>query len=155
MKLPNPDPYFKPILIATLAVFSLNTIFFLPFAFAPIFSYLFGGFLAIYLFSKEIKEAQGPSVMDASILGLGTGILVGGLLSLVMAFKLQDPDLRQVIIDLINKQMQMKSETEFRAISDLEPIFMVVTTIITMIVCSATCFFGSILALPFFTKVKK
>lgn len=158
MKLPNPDPYFKPILISTLVVFALNTIFFLPFALAPVFTYLFGGFLALYLYSKEIKK-QNPeadvSVLDAVIVGLGTGILVGGLLSLVMSFKLQDPELKQTIIDLVNQQMQMKSQQEFKVLTELGPSFMVVTAIVTMILSAGTCFFGSILALPFFTKSKK
>jgi hypothetical protein len=158
MKLPNPDPYFKPILLATLVAFALNTLFVLPFALAPVFNYLFAGFLAIYLYSKEIKQrnlADDISVMDAVILGLCTGLLVGGLLSLVMSFKLQDPELKQTIIDIINQKMQMKSQHEFQVITELGPSFMVVTAIVTMILSAGTCFFGSILALPFFTKSKK
>jgi hypothetical protein len=158
MKLPNPDPYFKPILIATLVVFSLNTIFFLPFALAPVFNYLAGGFLVVYLFSKEIKQRNlntEISALDASILGLGTGLLVGGLLSLVMSFKLQDPDLRQIIIDIINQKMRMESQHEFQVISELSPSFMVVTAVVTIILSSGISFFGSILALPFFAKSKK
>lgn len=152
------DPYFRPILLATLIVIVLNTVFFLPFAGAPLFSYFLGGIFAVYFFRKEMKSKgidQEVKVFDASVLGLSTGVLVGGILSLIMAFKLQDPEMRQTIIDIINKSMKMHSEAEFYMLNDLGPTFFVVTTIMTIGICASVSLFGSIMVLPFMNKPRK
>lgn len=168
------DPYFKPILISAGLILLLNTIFVLPFNGAPLFSYVFGGIVAVILYKKDrqkklednsdasgdIEELkfEGVKTFDSIILGLGTGVVAGSILSLIFAIKLQDPQLKQQLLDIINRSIEMhsaSSQSEISRLDDLSPVFMVITTMITVGLCSFSTLFGSVLTLPFINKKRK
>ncbi len=153
------DPYFKPILLAGLTVILLNTVFILPFTWAPSLSYIIGGALAAYLFRRELSKRSGEfaelKISDVLILGTAAGVFAGGILALIIALKLQDPAAKKFIIDAINNQMKMKSTVEFERIGDLGPVFLFVMTAVTIFVCSLGTTFGALAAMPFLNPKRK
>lgn len=152
----NIDPYFRPILISTALVVLLNTVFVLPIQGAPLFSYFIGGLVAVILFKKELKdEFAEVKIWDASMLSLGTGIVVGAILTLIITIKLQDVDMQRFVIDTINDAMKMHSQAEFQVLESLGPGFFIVTAIVTIMICSIVSLFGGLAALPFINKAKK
>jgi hypothetical protein len=149
------DPYFKPILISSLVIITLNTLLLLPFL-SPLFTYFIGGFLASYLFKSEMKDIYYEIKMkDVFFLGGATGVVSGSLIALVIAVKLQNEDLKMVILEMINKQLQMSSNAEYPLLTQLEPSFYIITTIVTLLIAVLICFFGSLSAIPFLNKGKK
>lgn len=153
------DPYFKPILVSGLVVILLNTVFILPFAWAPLFTYLLGGSLAAYMFHRQLKVKQGAfaevKISDVLILGIATGIFAGGLLALVVALKLQDAGAKKFVIDSINNAMKMKSKVEFERITEIGPVFLFVMAAVTIFICSIGTSFGALGALPFLNPKRK
>lgn len=150
------DPYFRPILISTALVVLLNTVFILPIQGAPLFTYFIGGLVAVLLFKKELKDQfQEIKAGDATILGLGTGIVVGAILTLIVAIKLQDVDMQKFVIDSVNEAMKMHSQAEFQMLEAIGPGFYIVTAIITIVICSMVSLFGGLAVLPFINKGKK
>lgn len=152
------DPYFRPILLSTLIVTVFNTVLIIPMAGAPLVSYFTGGFLSVLFFKNEMKlkkENYEIKVSDVSVLGIATGALVGSILTLIMTFRLKDPELRQAIIDTINEAMRMRSDAGFEALDDLGPMFYLVTGLVTIFICSLISFFGSLATLPFINKAQK
>ncbi|MBT6842592.1 MAG: hypothetical protein HOA17_02190 [Candidatus Melainabacteria bacterium] len=150
------DPYFRPILISTALVILLNTIFVLPIQGAPLFSYFIGGLVAVILFKKELKDKfEDVKTTDAAILGIGTGIVVGAVLTMIIAIKLQDVNMQRFVIDSINEAMKMRTESEFQMLEYLGPGFYVVTSIVTILICSLISLFGGLAVLPFVNKAKK
>ena len=87
--------------------------------------------------------------MDVSILGAGTGMVSGAILALVIAFRLQDADLKQAIIDMINKQLAMSSTTNFPILENLDSGFYIVTALVTILLATILCSFGSLVAMIF------
>ena len=84
--------------------------------------------------------------------------MAGSILSLIFAIKLQDPQLKQQLLDLINRSSEMhsaSSQSEISRLDDLSPVFMVITTMITVGLCSFSTLFGSVLTLPFINKKRK
>ncbi len=153
------DPYFKPILISGAMVILLNTVFILPFNWAPFLSYVLGGLLAAYMFAKELHKNSGNfvevKISDVLILGICVGIFAGGVLAFIIALKLQEPATKQFLIDLINKSMKMRSRTEFERIGDIGPVFLIVMSAVTMFVCGLGTCFGAMMALPFVNPKRK
>ena len=150
------DPYFRPILLSTALVVLLNTVFILPFRWAPILSYFIGGLLAVMLFKKELKdEFQEGKAFDASVLAGGTGLVVGAILTLIVSIKLNDPDTQRYLIDAINDAMKMHSTAEFAFINHLGPGFYLVTAIFTIAMTSFVSLFGGLVVLPFINKAKR
>ncbi len=153
------DPYFKPILISGSVLLLLNTVFILPFQWAPLLSYLLSGSLAAYLYRQELRKKQGDfseiKISDILILGIGVGIFAGGLLALVVALKLQDAGAKKFVVDSINKAMEMKSTTEFERITELGPVFLFLMAGVTIFVCSLGTTFGALAALPFLNPKRK
>lgn len=150
------DPYFKPILISTALVILLNTIFVLPIQGAPLFSYFIGGLVAVILFKKELKDKfEDVKTTDAVILGIGTGMVVGAVLTMIIAIKLQDVDMQRFVIDSINEAMKMRTESEFQMLENLGPGFYLVTSIVTIFICSLISLFGGLAVLPFVNKAKR
>ena len=97
LKLLTMDPYFKPILIASSVVILLNTFLALPIIGFPMLSYFIGGVIAVFIFrSEKIKETENENyetkLFDISVLGIATGIVVGSILTLVMAINLNNPE---------------------------------------------------------------
>jgi hypothetical protein len=149
------DPYFKPILISSLVIITLNTLLLLPFL-SPLVTYFIGGFLASYLFKAEMKDIYYEIKMkDVFFLGAATGVVSGSLIALVIAVKLQNEDLKMVILEMINKQLQMNSNAEYPLLTQLEPSFYIITTVVTLLIAVLICFFGSLSAIPFLNKGKK
>ncbi len=153
------DPYFKPILIAGSVVILLNTVFIMPFAWAPLLSYVIGGMITVALFASDFKKRAGDfaeiKVSDVLILGLGAGIFAGAVLSLVLALKLQEPSTKQFLIDAINQAMKMRSEAEFRRLDDIGPVFLFMMSIVTIFICSLGTSFGALSLLPFLQTKRK
>ena len=150
------DPYFRPILISTLIVILLNTVFLLPINGAPLFTYFLGGVIAVMLFKRELKdEFQEITAWDSAILGLGSGALVGAILTLIISLKLQDLDMQKFVIDTINESMKMHSTMEFEALENLGPGFYMIIAITTILVCCFMSLFGSLATIPFVNKAKK
>lgn len=150
------DPYFRPILLATGIVLILNVFLMIPVVGAPLLTYFGGGVLAMYFFKKEFKDIYReikPS--DALILGIGTGVLLGAALTLIIMIKLQDIDMQKTIIDTINESMKMRSQGEFKFIEELGPGFYIISAIVNLVICSLICSFGSFATLPFVNKGKK
>jgi|694.fasta_scaffold00923_40 hypothetical protein len=149
------DPYFKPILISSSVILALNTLFLLPFI-SPLFTYFAGGFLASYLFKAEMKDIYYEIKMkDIFFLGGATGVVSGSIITLIIAVKLQNEDLKMLILEMINKQLQMNSNAEYPLLTQLEPSFYVITAIVTLFIAVLICFFGSLSAIPFLNKGKK
>jgi len=149
------DPYFKPILVSSLCIVTLNTLLLLPFI-SPLLTYFIGGFLAAFLFKSAFKDPYLEiKIADLLILGAGVGVLSGSVIALIIAVKLQNEDLKRLIIDMINKQMQMSSAAEYPLLTELEPSFYIVMAIVTVLIAILLCFFGSLAALPFLNKPKK
>ena len=149
------DPYFRPILLSSLIVIVLNTVLIIPIPGAPLFSYFAGGVIAVLFFKNEMQlKAKNymVKVFDVSVLGLSVGVLVGAILTLIMTFKLRDPEVKQAIMDTINEAMRMRSEAGFEVLDDLGPLFYMVTAIITMIMCALVSYFGALSSLPFINK---
>jgi multisubunit Na+/H+ antiporter MnhB subunit len=152
------DPYFRPILIASLVGILLNTFLTLPIVGFPILSYMISGIIAVLIFRNNAKknfENYEVKLADASILGIATGVVVGSVLALIMAINLQNPELKQMIIDKINEASRMQSQREFSFIDSLNPSFYIIMGLITIFFTSAISFFGSIAILPFINKAKK
>lgn len=151
------DPFFRPILLASLFTILLNTVFIIPIMGMPVLTFFLGGVLASYFHRKEYDgdEYREIKVSDATILGLGTGILVGAVLSFILSYKLQDPEIQRTMIDAINERMRMRSEGEFQFIESFGSIFYVVTGATTIFFVSLISLFGSIAALAFLNKGKK
>jgi hypothetical protein len=149
------DPYFKPILISSLAIVTLNTLFLLPFI-SPLLTYFVGGFLASHLFKAEMKDIYYEIKMkDVFFLGGGAGVVSGSIIAVVIAVKLQNEDLKLLILEMINKQLQMNSNAEYPLLTQLEPSFYIITAIVTLFIAVLICFFGSLSAIPFLNKGKK
>ena len=149
------DPYFKPIIISSVGIVALNTLLLLPFI-SPLFTYFLGGFVAAFLFKSAFEDPYlEVKIGDLLILGSGVGVLSGSVIALIIAFKLQNEDLKRLIIDMINKQMQMSSAAEYPLLTELEPSFYVVMAVVTVLIAVLICFFGSLAALPFLNKAKK
>jgi hypothetical protein len=149
------DPYFKPILVSGSLLLLANTFLTLPFLdpfFKYIFICIFAGFLAVYLFSKEIKREL--KVLDSALLGFGAGILAGSIQSLITAYVLQNQKVQELIIKMINEQMQMHSFGEFRNLSAIEPAYIVGAAVFTILISSVSCFLGALMALPLLHKKK-
>ncbi len=153
------DPYFKPILVSGMVMILLNTVFILPFAWAPLFSYLIGGSLAAYMFRAKLREKHGEfaeiKISDLFILGLGTGIFAGAIIALVVALKLQDPAAKKFVVDAINNAMKMKSTQEFERIDNIGPVFLLLMTAVTMTITSVGAVFGALAAMPFLNPKRK
>ena len=152
------DPYFRPILLSSLIVIVLNTILIIPISGAPIFSYFAGGVIAVLFFKNEMKlkdEYYVVKVFDVSVLGISVGVLVGAILTLIMTFKLRDPEVKQAIMDTINEAMRMRSEAGFEVLDNLGPLFYIVTAIITMVMCALVSYFGALASLPFINPKQK
>ena len=154
------DPYFRPILISGLIVILLNTALSLPIVGFPMISYFLGGVIAVLLFhNNRIKETQNENfetkVMDVSILGIATGILVGSFLTLIMAINLNNPEIKQAIIDQINEKMKMNSQIEFNFLDDLGPSFYFIFGMVSIFFTTMVSFFGSLVTLMFVNKTKK
>jgi hypothetical protein len=149
------DPYFKPILISSLAIVTLNTLLLLPFI-SPLLTYFVGGFLASYLFKAEMKDIYYEIKMkDVLCLGGGTGVVSGSIIAVIIAVKLQNEDLKLLILEMINKQLQMNSNAEYPLLTQLEPSFYIITAVVTLFIAVLICFFGSLSAIPFLNKGKK
>ena len=154
------DPYFKPILISSLIVILLNTFLSLPIVGFPMISYFIGGVIAVILFKAEIAkkmptESFEIKVSDASILGIATGVVVGSLLTLIMVLNLQNPEIKQAIIDQINEAMKMQSEMEFNFLNDLGPSFYFILGVVSIVFTTVISFFGSLTTLAFINKAKE
>lgn len=104
---------------------------------------------------KLKNENYQVRVFDVSVLGLSVGVLVGAILTLIMTFRLKDPEVKQAIIDNLNEAMKMRSEAGFEILDDLGPMFYVVTALITMFVCALVSYFGSLATLPFVNPKQK
>jgi hypothetical protein len=151
------DPYFRPILVSALIVVLLNFLP-LPIVGYPMLTYFFGGILAVILFKGEkTKENENfeTKVSDVSILGIATGIVVGSILTLIMAINLQNPEVKQAIIDQINEAMKMKSQVGFSFLDDLGPSFYFIFGVVSILFTSIISFFGSLVSLVFVNKAKK
>jgi len=150
------DPYFRPILIAGLIVILFNTVFIIPINGAPLITYFVGGVIAAFLFKRTFEGRQRDTrASDASIVGIGTGIFAGAVLALIFAIKLQDEETKRQIMDLINETMKMRSTEDFQRIKELNGMFLVITSIVTILLCSITSLFGSLCTLPFINKKKQ
>lgn len=150
------DPYFKPILFSALIVILLNTVFILPFSGAPLFTYFIGGVIAAWLFKKELKdEFKELTAWDSAVLGLGTGSLVGAILTVIISIKLQDIDVQKFVIDAINEAMKMHSNLAFEGLEQLGPGFYMIIAITTIAICCFMSLFGSLATMPFVNKGKK
>jgi hypothetical protein len=154
------DPYFKPILIASSIVILLNTLLALPIIGFPMLSYFVGGIIAVFIFrSEKIKETKNENyetkLFDVSVLGIATGVVVGSLLTLIMAINLNNPEVKQLIIDQINEQMKMKSQLEFNFLNDLGPSFYFILGLVSIVFTTTISFFGSLVSLIFVNKAKK
>lgn len=151
------DPYFRPILISSLVVVLLNFIS-LPIVGFPMLTYFIGGAFAVYLFRGEkdkIDTNYEVKVLDVAVLGVATGIVVGSILTLILAINLQNPEVKQMIIDQINEAMKMKSEIEFNFLNDLGPSFYVIFGIVSILFTTVISSFGSLVSLVFINKTKK
>ncbi|MCH2227876.1 MAG: hypothetical protein MK033_08885 [Candidatus Caenarcaniphilales bacterium] len=150
------DPYFRPILISSLITVLLNTVLVLPFLGAPLLNYFIGGFLASVFFKsgKEDKFYE-LSILDSSILGIGCGLISGSLISLIISWKLQNADVKKILLDMINEQLRMQSQAEMPLLTELEPGFYIVLAIVILFMASLLCFFGSTVAIAFVNKEKK
>lgn len=149
------DPYFRPILFSTLIVVILNTLLIIPVPLSPLLTYISGGVMSVIFFKNEMKlknQNYEIKVFDVSVLGLSVGVLVGAVLTLIMTFKLRDPEVKQTIIDTMNEAMRMRSESGFEMLDDLGPLFYLITAIITMTMCALVSYFGSLATLPFINK---
>ena len=150
------DPYFRPILLASAVVLALNFLVTLPIIGLPLITYFIGGVLAVVFFKKEFKEPNKEiKAFDVLVLGIGTGVLVGAVLSLIFLLKIQDPNIQKEIIDTVNKSMKMHSQRGFQFIDELGPTFNFVFAIVNIISCCLLCSFGSFASLPFMNKGKK
>lgn len=151
------DPYFRPILVSALIVVLLNFLP-LPIIGYPMLTYFLGGILAVILFKGERAKSNEnfeTKVSDISILGIASGIVVGSILTLIMAINLQNPEVKQVIIDQINEAMKMKSQVGFNFLDDLGPSFYFIFGVVSILFTTIISFFGSLVALVFVNKAKK
>lgn len=151
------DPYFRPILVSSLIVVLLQFLA-LPIPGYPMLTYFFGGILAVILFrSDRIKDNESfeLSVLDASVLGIGTGIVVGSILTLFISLQLQNPEVKQEIIDRINEAVKMKSQNGFDFLNDLGPSFYFILGVVSTILTTIISYFGSLVSLVFANKAKK
>lgn len=150
------DPYLRPILVSTIVVILLNTVFILPIDGTPLLSYFIGGIIAVLFFKKDLKDKfQEIKAFDVVVLGLGTGIVVGAILTLIVTAKMQSADMQKFIIDSINNAMKMHSKSEFHMINQLGPVFYIVIAMVTIGTCSFMSLFGALSTLPFVNKGKK
>jgi len=150
------DAYFRPTLISALIVIILNTILIIPVFGAPLMTYFLGGVLAVLFYRNDTKALNKEiKASDVSILGMASGILVGSILTLIITFKLRNPEMKQLIIDTINQKMQMQSQNGFALLNDLGPVFYLITAIMIIFVCSLVSLFGALSTLPFISKGKK
>ena len=151
------DPYFRPILVSSLIVVLLNFLALPIFGF-PMMTYFAGGVLAVILFrSDRIKDNEDfeTKVFDVSLLGIATGIVVGSILTLIMAINLHNPEVKQMIIDQINEAMKMKSQIGFNFLEDLGQSFYFIFGLVSILFTTIISFFGSLVSLIFVNKVKK
>jgi hypothetical protein len=154
------DPYFRPILISSLIVILLNTVLSLPLMGFPILTYLVGGIIAVVLFRNDkVKETNNENFetknTDAIILGIATGILVGSFLTFIMALNLNNPEIKQAIIDQINERMKMNSQIEFNFLEDLGPSFYLIFGVVSIFFTTIVSLFGSLMTMVFVNKSKK
>ncbi len=150
------DPYFRPILLASAVVLALNLLIVLPIIGLPLITYFIGGILAVLFFKKEFKDTyKEVRAFDVLVLGIGTGVVVGAVLTLVFLLKIQDVNVQKEIIDTVNKSMRMHSQREFQFMEELGPTFNFVFAIVNIISCCLLCSFGSFASLPFVNKGKK
>ena len=93
-------------------------------------------------------------MFDSTVLGIGTGVISGSVLAIIISLKLQNADIKQMIINTINDQLRMNSQAEIPLLTELEPGFYMLTAIITVLIASIMCLFGSTIALAFVNKEK-
>ena len=157
------DHYFRPILLSSLLVILFNTLIIVPVVSSPIVTYFLGGVIAVIIFLGQFNEKEGDNVVckrqitthDVIYLGVGTGLFAGCVLALLFAFKMQDEEFKRQLIETINEATKLKSGADMRSIEELSPMFVTVTSIITIFICSALSFLGGLATLPFVTKKKQ
>ncbi len=157
------DHYFKPVLLSSLIVILFNTLIIVPIISSPIVTYFLGGVIAVIIFLGQFKKREGEEVIctrtittsDVIYLGVGTGLFAGCILALLFAFKMQDEEFKRQLIETINEATRLKSGGDLRAIEELSPMFITITSIITIFLCSALSFLGGLATLPFLSNKKK
>jgi hypothetical protein len=133
----------------------LCTLLFLPINGILFFNFIFGGILAVYLFRKEKKSTDDLKLSDVLILGIGTGILAGSILSLMMTFILQDITFRKTLVEMINKSSKMNTSAELFLLEDFGSFFCIILSVFTIITSSIFTSFGTMICLPFYKQRRK
>ncbi len=148
--------FFRPVLLAALAVILFETVFILPIPGMAFIGYFAGGVLAVYFFkSNQADKFREVSWQEAMLLGLFTGLIVAGVLTLVYIISLQNQDLQVAMIEAVNKATRMHSRIDSDVISRLGVEFYIAFALVTFIVCCVSSLFGSLAAFPFVNKGKK
>lgn len=151
------DPYFRPILISVGIVVVLSAFLSIPVLSWPLIAYPLGGCLAVYLFNKEQKEkpdAKGLRIQDATYLGLGAGLAAGAILALLNALSMQDAEVQRILLDEINKRIEMQGGG-LPPMEEISSSFVFVLAILTILISSALSFLGSVVTMTFLQKRKK
>jgi len=163
MNLSNPfrlDPYFRPILFSGALVILFNTLIVLPLISNPLVSCLVGGTFSVYLFKREFQGSANYEFLeikakDALILGLGVGIFVGSVLSLIMAIKLQNPEIQELFMAKLNETMAMKSNAEMALLEEMGSMIYASMVFATLLITTMASACGAFVALPFISKKKQ
>lgn len=150
------DSYFKPVLISSTVVLLFNQLASIPVLSRPEVISILGGILAVILFKRDFKgdRSKRVSASDLVVLGLGTGILAGSILALIIAIKMQDLEFKRQIIELVNKSTQMRSYPGL-GLEDITPVFITVMAAANIVFNTIFSLFGSLISGPFINKKKK
>lgn len=148
--------FLRPILWSVLFVVLFNTIFFLPIPGFSILIYVLGGSLSVFLFKASREDSfKDVTWLEALYLGLGTGLLVGLIVAFIYILSLQNHDVRESMINSINKITKMHSYGEAMLISNLSFEFYLAFTIASVLICSVFSTFGTFCIFPFINRAKK
>jgi hypothetical protein len=151
------DPYFKPVLLSSIAAVLLRQLN-IPIPLFPLICFCFGGSLAVYFFTRELinkDKFKEIKISDASILGGASGLLMGSISSLIFAVQFQEPEFKSKLIELINEQLRMNNSEGLQMVQQLGSSFIISVFLVTIFISAIAAIFGAIIIIPFFQKKKK
>lgn len=146
------DPYFRPILIASAAILVLSVFPIIPIAGGYLMAHVIGGIAVVYLFKKELKAEREITWGDINILGIGTGLIVASVMSLIITLKFQDESVKTELVNAVNEQMRMQSTGEFENIDVTDSLIKTSAVIASFVMSLVLTYFPALATLAIINR---